>query len=274
MKITDSWDEALGRTISIDGELIKEVQSKYQNIKVYDTKSFGKLLLLDGVIQLTEFDEANYHEMIVHVPLRAHKNPERVLVIGGGDGGAVREIVKHPKVKKIDLVEIDQSVVNVSLKHFPNVSCGLQDPRVTIHYEDGASYIKHLEFQYDVIIVDSTDPFSVGESLFKEDFYNNLSKSIREHGMIVSQSESMFYNGDMISKMETFKRKYFKEVKYYYTLVPTYPSGTIGFQICSDGHYIPNAILNWDELGELKYYSHGIHKSSFILPNGVKQWHT
>jgi spermidine synthase len=269
-KITDKWDEKDGRTISIEGKLIDEFWTKYQGISVYETKCFGKVLQLDGVIQLTEFDEANYHEMIVHVPLRAHKNPERVLVIGGGDGGAVREIVKHPKVKKIDLVEIDQSVVNVSLKHFPNVSCGLEDPRVTIHYDDGASYIKDLEFQYDVIIVDSTDPFSVGESLFKEEFYENLSKSIREHGIIVSQSESMFYNADMISKMETFKRKYFKEVKYYYTLVPTYPSGTIGFQFCSDGHYVPNAITNWDDLGELKYYSHGIHKSSFILPNGVK----
>ena len=103
MKITDSWDEALGRTISIDGELIKEVQSKYQNIKVYDTKSFGKLLQLDGVIQLTEFDEANYHEMFAHVPLTSHEKPERVLVIGGGDGGIVREVVKHKHVTKIDL---------------------------------------------------------------------------------------------------------------------------------------------------------------------------
>ena len=197
MKITDSWDEALGRTITIDGELIKEVQSKYQNIKVYDTRSFGKLLQLDGVIQLTEFDEANYHEMFAHVPLTSHENPERVLVIGGGDGGIVREVVKHKHVKKIDLVEIDEEVIKISDEHFPNISSGLSDPRVTIHFDDGAEYIENLEFQYDVILIDSTDPFSVGASLFTEKFYEKLTQAIREHGMIVSQSESMFYNANI-----------------------------------------------------------------------------
>jgi len=281
MKITDSWDEALGRTISIDGKLIKEVQSEYQNIKVYDTLSFGKLLQLDGVIQLTEFDEANYHEMFAHVPLTSHENPERVLVIGGGDGGIVREVVKHKHVKKIDLVEIDEEVIKISEEHFPNISCGLQDPRVTIHFDDGSSYIKDLEFQYDVIIIDSTDPISVGESLFTEEFYKDLTQAIRKHGMIVSQSESMFYNASMISNLKEVKTKYFGSVKYYYTMVPTYPSGTIGFQICSDGHYSPHhpnenyrhGTLGYD-LGDLKYYNAGIHIGSFLLPNGVKQWHT
>lgn len=281
MKITDSWDEALGRTISIDGELIKEIQSKYQNIKVYDTKSFGKLLQLDGVIQLTEFDEANYHEMFAHVPLTSHEKPERVLVIGGGDGGIVREVVKHKSVTKIDLVEIDEEVIKISDEYFPHISSGFKDPRVTLHFDDGAEYIENLEFQYDVILIDSTDPFSVGASLFTEKFYEQLTKAIREHGMIVSQSESMFYNADMISDMKKFKTKYFGSVKYYYTMVPTYPSGTIGFQICSDGHYNPlhpnenyrHGTLGYD-LGDLKYYNAGIHVGSFILPNGVKQWHT
>jgi spermidine synthase len=284
MKITDSWDEALGRTISIDGKLIKEVQSKYQNIKVYDTKSFGKLLQLDGVIQLTEFDEANYHEMLAHVPLMIHKKPERVLVIGGGDGGIVREIVKHKRVTKIDLVEIDEEVIKISKEHFPNISSGFKDPRVTIHFDDGAEYIGDLEFQYDVIIIDSTDPFSVGASLFTEKFYEKLTQSVREHGIIVSQSESMFYNANMISDMKEFKTKYFRSVEYYYTMVPTYPSGTIGFQICSDGYHLsksrfgvlqPGGVMtNWEEITGLKYYNFEIHKSSFILPNGVKQWHT
>ena len=282
MKITDTWDEKHGRTISIDGELIKEVQSKYQNIKVYDTKSFGKLLQLDGVIQLTEFDEANYHEMLAHVPLMCHEKPDRVLVIGGGDGGIVREIVKHKRVKKIDLVEIDEEVIKISEKYFPNIACGLQDPRVTIHFDDGASYIKDLKFQYDVIIIDSTDPFSVGESLFKEEFYETLSNSIREHGIIVSQSESLFYNAELIRDMHKFKTKYFDSVKYYYTMVPTYPSGMIGFQICSDGFYPPHYpnensshnTLGFNNLGYLKYYNYGGHLGSFLLPNGGKEWRT
>ena len=282
MKITDTWDEKHGRTISIDGELIKEVQSKYQNIKVYDTKSFGKLLQLDGVIQLTEFDEANYHEMLTHVPLLCHEKPDDVLVIGGGDGGVIREIIKHKRVKKIDFVEIDKEVVKIARDYFPNISSGLSDPRVNQFFTDGAEYIKNSAGSYDVIIIDSTDPFSVGESLFKEDFYENLSKAIKPHGIIVSQSESLFYNEKLIEDMHNFKTKYFDSVKYYYTMVPTYPSGMIGFQICSDGFYPPHYpnensshnTLGFNDLGNLKYYNYGVHLGSFLLPNGGKKWRT
>tara|TARA_R100000278_G_scaffold122124_1_gene107546 strand:- start:809 stop:1630 length:822 start_codon:yes stop_codon:yes gene_type:complete len=271
MIIDDSWDKKNGSTILIEGEFLEEVRSKYQHIEVYNTKRFGKLLKLDGVIQLTEFDEANYHEMIVHVPLRVHNTPDNVLVIGGGDGGAVREILKHKHVKSIDLVEIDQEVINISKKHFPNISCGLDDSKVTIMNEDGAEYIKKCTNLYDVIIIDSTDPFSVGESLFKEDFYSNLKKALKDRGIVVSQSESMFYNRDLIEEMFLFKRKYFNAVRYYYTMVPTYPSGTIGFHFCSDGHYLPIDINDdsFDRMSDLKYYNEFIHQSSFLTPTGL-----
>ena len=217
---------------------------------------------------MTEFDEANYHEMIAHVPLNSHGCAENVLVIGGGDGGAVREILKHKSVKNVDLVEIDPEVINVSKKFFFDVSSSLSDEKVFIINQDGAEYVKSCEKFYDVIIIDSTDPFSVGESLFKESFYSNLKKILKINGIVVSQSESMFYDLDLIKKMRDFKKKYFSHVKYYYTMVPTYPSGNIGFQFCSDTNY-SNVINIIDKSNGLKYYSSSIHSSSFITPNFI-----
>jgi spermidine synthase len=264
MMIDDYWDKKDGKTILIEGDLIEEVKSPYQHIEVFQTKYFGKLLRLDGVIQMTEFDEANYHEMIVHVPCCVHPAPINVLVIGGGDGGAIREILKHRGVQKIDLVEIDEAVINISKKFFPDVASGLDHNIVTIINEDGAEYIKKCETKYDIIIVDSTDPFNVGASLFTEDFYLNLKQLLTYYGIIVSQSESMLYHKDLIIKMSEFKQKYFNVVKYYYTMVPTYPSGVIGFHFCSQYSY-PLSIKT--KISNLKYYNEHIHKSSFVTPN-------
>ena len=278
--IQDSWDKKSGKTILIDGDLIHEVKSKYQHIEVFKTKYFGKLLRLDGVIQMTEFDEANYHEMIAHVPLSSHSCPEHVLVIGGGDGGAVREILKHKDVKKVDLVEIDEEVINISKKFFPDVSCSLNDERVSIINIDGADHAKFSNDLYDVIIIDSTDPFSVGESLFKESFYSNLKNLLKYNGIVVSQCESMFYDLELIKSMHEFKKKYFDYVKYYYTMVPTYPSGSIGFQFCSNIDYPHNKVNNnimrneykLDDLDNLKYYNRSVHFSSFVTPNFISNF--
>jgi spermidine synthase len=266
--IEDSWDKKSGKTIRIDGELIYASQSNYQHIEVYKTKYFGKLLRLDGVIQMTEFDEANYHEMIAHVPLNCHKSPENVLVIGGGDGGAVREVLKHKDVKKVDLVEIDEQVINTSKKFFPAVSKSLDDSRVSVINEEGANYVRFCNSFYDIIIIDSTDPFSIGQSLFKESFYSYLKKILKFGGIIVSQSESMFYDFNLIKEMHEFKKRYFKYVKYYYTMVPTYPSGSIGFQFCSEMNY-SNIKNNVDKIDGLKYYNSSIHSSSFVTPNFI-----
>ena len=278
--IQDSWDKKNGKTILIDGNLIHEVKSKYQHIEVFETKYFGKLLRLDGVIQMTEFDEANFHEMIAHVPLSSHSCPEHVLVIGGGDGGAVREILKHKDVKKVHLVEIDEEVINISKKFFPDVSCSLNDERVSIINIDGADHAKFSNDLYDVIIIDSTDPFSVGESLFKESFYSNLKNLLKYNGIVVSQCESMFYDLELIKSMHEFKKKYFDYVKYYYTMVPTYPSGSIGFQFCSNIDYPHNKVNNnimrneykLDDLDNLKYYNRSVHFSSFVTPNFISNF--
>ena len=275
--IQDSWDKKSGKTILIDGDLIYETESKYQHIEVFKTKYFGKLLRLDGVIQMTEFDESNYHEMIAHVPLSSHNCPEDVLVIGGGDGGAVREILKHKNLKKVHLVEIDKEVINISKKFFPDVSYSLDDERVSIINVDGAEHAKFCNDLYDIIIIDSTDPFSVGESLFKESFYLNLKNLLKYNGIVVSQCESMFYDMELIKNMHEFKKKYFDYVKYYYTMVPTYPSGNIGFQFCSNIDYSHNKVSNnmmrnshkLDNLDDLKYYNTSIHFSSFVTPNFI-----
>jgi spermidine synthase len=275
--IQDSWDKKSGKTILIDGDLIHETKSKYQHIEVFKTKYFGKLLRLDGVIQMTEFDESNYHEMIAHVPLSSHSCPEDILVIGGGDGGAVREILKHKDVKKVHLVEIDEEVINISKKFFPDVSCSLNDERVSIINIDGADHAKFSNDSYDIIIIDSTDPFSVGESLFKESFYSNLKNLLKHNGIVVSQCESMFYDLELIKNMHKFKKKYFDHIKYYYTMVPTYPSGNIGFQFCSNIDYPHNKVSNnmmrnshkLDNLDDLKYYNNSIHFSSFVTPNFI-----
>jgi spermidine synthase len=226
---------------------------------------------------MTEFDEANYHEMIAHVPLSSHSCPEDVLVIGGGDGGAVREILKHRDVKKVHLVEIDPEVINISKKFFFNVSKSLDDERVSIINLDGADHVKFCNDLYDIIIIDSTDPFSVGESLFKESFYLNLKNLLKRNGIVVSQSESMFYDLELIKSMHEFKKKYFNYIKYYYTMVPTYPSGNIGFQFCSNIDYSHNKVSNnmmrnshkLDNLDDLKYYNNSIHFSSFVTPNFI-----
>ena len=266
--IQDSWDKKSGSSILIEGDFLVNFKSEYQLIEVFQTKRFGKLLRLDGVIQLTEFDEANYHEMIAHVPLSSHSCPEDILVIGGGDGGAVREILKHKDVKKVHLVEIDKEVINISKKFFPDVSYSLDDERVSIINIDGAEHAKFCNDLYDVIIIDSTDPFSVGESLFKESFYLNLKNLLKPNGIVVSQSESMFYDYDLIKEMHEFKKRYFKYVKYYYTMVPTYPSGTIGFQFCSEMDYSQRK-NNLDKINGLKYYNSSIHSSSFVTPNFI-----
>ncbi len=222
--IEDSWDKKNGSSILIEGDFLVNFKSEYQLIEVFQTKRFGKLLRLDGVIQLTEFDEAK--------------------------------------------VEIDKAVINISKKFFPNVSESLDDPRVSIINEEGANYVRFCNTFYDIIIIDSTDPFSIGQSLFKESFYSYLKKILKFGGIIVSQSESMFYDRDLIKEMHKFKKKYFKYVKYYYTMVPTYPSGTIGFQFCSEMDYSQRK-NNLDKIDGLKYYNSSIHSSSFVTPNFI-----
>ena len=182
-------------SIRVDRQLYSG-QSEFQRIDIFESPEFGRFLTLDGYMMLTEKDEFIYHEMITHIPMAVHPKAEKVLVIGAGDGGVIRELVRYPEIKQIDLVEIDDMVVEVCRKYLPKTACCLDDERVNIRYEDGLKYIRRCENKYDLIIVDSTDPFGPGEGLFTREFYGNCYKALKEDRIMVNQHESPFYEED------------------------------------------------------------------------------
>lgn len=261
-----------GRAVSIGiRKLLAQRQTDYQLIQVYETDYFGKMLALDGAVMLTEYDEFAYHEMIAHVPLLVHPDPRKVLVIGGGDGGTVREIAKHRGVEEIHLCEIDRDVVDISQEYFPEIASALGDPRVQVFYEDGAEFIKSKRGYYDVVIVDSSDPVGPAEALFKENFYRDLKGAVNEEGIVVTQSESMYYYQSLIRDMAAFNRRIYPVSEYYNTNVPTYPSGVIGFSFLSKKYHPLKDFTGESEkraeaLPGLRYYTPEIHRGSFALP--------
>jgi spermidine synthase len=269
MWLYDAWDKRRGRTITIKAtKKLGSCKSALQSMAVYETECFGRALVIDNVIMVTEFDEFAYHEMIAHPALHVHPAPESVLVIGGGDGGTIREVLKH-NVKRVVLCEIDEAVIDISKKYMPEIAAGYSDPRVSVVCEDGAAYVRREKNTFDVILVDSTDPAGPGEVLFREPFYRDMAASLRENGIAVTQSESMYYDTETIRKLFEFNRKIFPVLRYYYTLIPTYPSGTIGFSFCSKK---PDPIADTKDKGikGLKYYSQEIHRAAFTLPNFVR----
>ena len=202
-------------------------QSDLQRIDVFDTPAFGRMLVLDGFLMLTEKDEFIYHEMIVHTPMAVHPNVKRVLVIGAGDGGVVRELCRYPEIERIDLVEIDGQVIEVSKKYLPFTACSLDDPRVHIHIEDGVKFVRRRTDEYDLIVVDSTDPFGPGEGLFSREFYGSCFKALHADGIMVNQHESPFYEQDALAMQRAHKRiiESFPFSRIYQAHIPTYPSG-------------------------------------------------
>jgi spermidine synthase len=264
-----------GRVLKIRyKKLLESHRSQYQEIDIYDTVPFGKMLVHDDVIMLTEFDEAHYHEMIAHAALNVHPDPQRVLVIGGGDGGTLREVLKHKEVQRAHLCEIDADVIRLCKKHLPNLSCSFQDSRVEIFCEDGAEFVKKRENFYQVIIVDSSDPIGPAEVLFRENFYRDMFNALTHDGIVVTQSESFLYHQDIIKNIAVFSRRIFPLYFYYYTLVPTYPSGLIGFSFCSKKYHPLSDFkpAKAEALRGLKYYNKEVHRASFILPNAFSQF--
>lgn len=251
-------------------------QSEFQRIDVFDSKEFGRFLTLDGYIMLTEKDEFVYHEMIVHVPMAVHPDPRNVLIIGAGDGGVVRELAQYESVQNIDLVEIDELVVEVSKKFLPKTSCRMDDPRVHIYYEDGVRYVRSCVNEYDLIIVDSTDPFGPGEGLFTKEFYGSCFKALKDDGIMVNQHESPFYPDDAAAMQRAHKRivESFPISRVYQIHIPTYPSGLWLFGFASK-KYHPVADMNaaaWNLLGiKTRYYNSRLHAGSFALPNYVEE---
>ncbi|HUS51133.1 MAG TPA: polyamine aminopropyltransferase [Candidatus Paceibacterota bacterium] len=264
-----------GRTLKIRiTKSLEKIKSEFQEIEVVESESFGKILLIDGVIMVTESDEFCYHEMITHVPLCVHLKAQKVLVIGGGDGGTVREILKHDNIKEIEICEIDKKVIEVSKRHFPNLGNSFDDPKVKIFCEDGNKFIRKRKNEYDLIIVDSSDPIGPAGILFRKEFYEAMYQALKDDGIVVTQAESFFYHQKIIKSLFSFIKDIYPISEYYYTLVPTYPSGMIGFTFCSK-KYHPIKDFNKTEalrLTDLKYYNKDIHKAAFNLPTFAQDY--
>lgn len=262
-------------SIKVDRQLYT-AKSEFQRIDVFDSKEFGRFLTLDGYMMLTEKDEFIYHEMITHIPMAVHPNPKNILVIGAGDGGVIRELTRYPCVENIDLVEIDELVIEVSRKFLPTTACCLGDERVHIFCEDGVKFIRRCDNKYDVIIVDSTDPFGPGESLFTKEFYGSCNKALRDDGIMVNQHESPFYDEDALAMQRAHRKivESFPISRVYQAHIPTYPSGHWLFGFASK-KYHPVHDLNsvkWNMLGlKTKYYNTKLHAGAFALPNYVEE---
>lgn len=211
-------------SIRIDKQ-IHSSESDYQRIDILETHEFGRMMVLDGVIMLTEKDEFIYHEMIAHIPLAVHPDVRRVLIVGAGDGGTLREIVRYPEIEQIDLVEIDENVIEVSKKYLPTVATAFDDPRLNLHITDGLRFVRRVEERYDLIIVDSTDPFGPGEGLFTREFYGNCYNALKDDGLLVNQHESPYYTNDATEVRNTHRKTkaLFPISKLYQAHIPTYP---------------------------------------------------
>jgi spermidine synthase len=262
-------------SIKVDRQLYSG-KSEFQRIDIFDSKEFGRFLTLDGYMMLTEKDEFIYHEMIVHVPMCVNPAINRVLVIGGGDGGSVRELLRYHTVAAIDLVEIDELVVAVCQKYLPQTAGCLGDARVHIHYEDGLKFIRHHENEYDLIIVDSTDPFGPGEDLFTKEFYGNCFRALKDDGIMVNQHESPFYPTDARAMQRAHERIFasFPISKVYQAHIPTYPSGHWLFGFASKQYHPVKDVdfVHWNALGlKTRYYNTQLHAGAFALPNYVEE---
>ncbi|OCA89919.1 polyamine aminopropyltransferase [Pradoshia sp. D12] len=262
-------------SIKVDKHLYSE-QSEFQRIDIFESNEFGRFLTLDGYMMMTEKDEFIYHEMITHVPMAVHPNPRKVLVIGAGDGGVVRELTRYQQIEHIDMVEIDEKVVEACKNYLPLTASKLDDERVHIHYEDGLKFVRSCENQYDLIIVDSTDPFGPGEGLFTKEFYGNCYKALHEDGIMVNQHESPFYAEDRAAMQRAHQRiiDCFPISRVYQAHIPSYPSGHWLFGFASK-KYQPLADLNqeaWKQLGiKTRYYNPNLHRGSFALPTYVEE---
>lgn len=249
---------------------IHEEKSEYQKITVYDTPFFGRLLTLDDVVMLTERDEFVYHEMMIHVPLCSIPDPKSVLIIGGGDCGALREVLRHPGVERVVQCDIDERVTRVCETHFPWVQAAAADPRAEILFADGIRYIEEHQSSFDLIVIDSTDPKGPAVGLFLRDFYQSVARALRPGGVMTAQTESPHWEAAMVGAIYAEQRAAFKQTTAYVCSIPTYPSGCWTLAYASndrrhDDYFDAGraAALESDCL----YYNAGIHSAAFALPN-------
>jgi spermidine synthase len=252
-------------------------KSKYQDILVLDSRDFGKILVLDGVVQLTERDEFYYHEMLAHVALHAHMKPESVLIIGGGDGGTLREVLKHKSVKNVQVVELDEEVIEISKRYFPALACGYSDIRVRVMEMDGSQFVRHTEEKFDVVLVDSTDPVGGAECLFTTQFFSDVRSVLNEDGMIVIQTESLHFHRRFVMDVQKSLGGLFEIVGLYTVPLATYAGNWWTFSIGSK-KFNPSK-PNRKYVIDTKYYDDQVHRNAFVpeklykrLATGADSW--
>jgi spermidine synthase len=274
-KFAETLYDGYGQEFYIE-KLLFEVKTGHQHLIIFQNAKFGRVLVLDGIVQTTEKDEFIYHEMMAHVPILAHGHAKRVLIVGGGDGGMLREVTRHKQITHITQVEIDPQVIDMCRRYLPNHSKGaFDDPRVTIVIDDGLKYVQHSDDTFDVIISDSTDPIGPGEALFQSDFYAACKRCLAPGGILVTQSGVPFMQLDEIETAARRLNQVFNDWHFYSAAVPTYIGGIMTFGWGTD-----NIALRHTDIHILKerfaaadiktdYYSPEIHNASFALPQYI-----
>lgn len=249
-------------------EMLHDEQTQYQHLQVFSTEFFGRVLVLDGIIQLTELDNAGYHEMIAHIPMLAQTNPKHVLIVGGGDGGTLQQILRYDSVEQVVVCELDRRVVEVSQQFFPDFGKPFADGRVDLTIKDAFEYLQQTQRKFDVIIADTTDPIGPAEKLFTPAFYTLMVEALSPDGVAVTQCEQMYFDLHLIKNMVTIAKDLVRHPAYYHTLVPTYPAGGIGFLYMSNAPWRTG--LDKAYPGTMKYLNADVHKAAFALPEFLK----
>ncbi|MCD1259978.1 polyamine aminopropyltransferase [Paenibacillus athensensis] len=266
---TEKQTESYGITAKIKETYVRE-QTDFQDLAMIETDEWGTMLTLDGMVMTTDRDEFVYHEMVAHPALVTHPNPQHVLVVGGGDGGVIREVMKHPKVEKAVLVDIDGKVIEYSKKYLPQIAGELDNPRVEVIVNDGYMHIHDHKNTYDVIMVDSTEPVGPAVELFSKGFYQGIFDALKEDGIFVAQTDNPWFKADLIRTVNRDVKEIFPIVRVYSANIPTYPSGLWTFTMGSK-KYDP---LQVDEAAipdfPTKYYTPRLHKAAFVLPRFVE----
>lgn len=273
---SENWTEGVRFSIRIEQHLHQE-QTPFQQIDFYDSYDMGRFFTLDGLMMVCEKDEWIYHDMITHLPLAVNPKVKHVLVIGGGDGGTVRELVRYPTIESIDLVEIDERVVELSKQYLPHLTAGLFDPRVKVYYKDGIEFVEKTESQvYDLILIDSTDPIGPGESLFTDAFYQNCYRILSEKGMLINQHESPYFPSyaKQMQRLHHKMKQLFPQAMVYHFHQPSYPSGFWLFGFASKyfhplKDHQPDTWAQFDL--HTRYYNEDVHRGAFAYPTFLKE---
>lgn len=266
---TEQQTPTMRLSLQTKGTLHSE-QTPFQHLALVDTYAYGRVLFLDGIIQTTERDEFVYHEMITHPALNTHGNPKKALVIGGGDGGSIRELIKYPTIEKAVLCEIDARVVENARKYLPSISCALDDPKVEVRYQDGIKHVQEHKNTYDIICVDSPDPIGPAVGLYGKEFYQYVYESLTEDGIFVGQTESPLFNQKLLKRVNESVSSLFPITRVFLAFIPTYPGGMWSFTMGSKKHDPLEVLADKFPGYQTRYYSPEIHKAAFALPPFVQ----